>query len=246
MDRLKGKVAVVMGAGRGIGRAVANLFAAEGAKVAVVSLTPANVDRVVGEIERAGGVAVGVTCDIGDPQQISTSIENVVGSFGRIDVLVNNAFDSSSVASSVLDLSVEQLRRQFDMGPVAYLRVMQACYPHLKVRGGSIINFASVAGVVGMSPYAPYAMAKEAIRALTRVAAREWAKDKINVNNILPVALTHESMRDAPPPPTPMARLGSAEEDIAPVALFLASKDAQFLTGYSLSPDGGMMIDSAR
>jgi len=247
MKRLEGKVAIVTGAGRGIGRAVAKRFAAEGAKVAVLSLTPANVGRVVDEIRAAGGTAVGVPCDIGDPARIAASVAEVMNAFGQIDVLVNNAFDPASVSASVADLTIEQLQRQLDMGPIAYLRTMQAAYPHMRTRGGaSVINFASVVGVVGMAPYAPYAMAKEAVRALTRVAAREWAADKIIVNNILPVALTHESMRDAPPPPTPMARLGSPEDDIAPVALFLASKDAQFLTGYSLSPDGGMMIDSAR
>jgi NAD(P)-dependent dehydrogenase (short-subunit alcohol dehydrogenase family) len=247
MGRLNGKVAIVTGAGRGIGRAVAKLLAAEGAKVAVLSLTPANVERVVGEIERAGGTALGVVCDISDAARIKASVDEVAAAFGQIDILVNNAFDPSVVSSSVRDLSVEQLQRNFDTGPIAYLRFMQACYPHLKARGaGRIINFASCAGVLGMTPYAPYVMAKEAVRGLTRIAAREWGADKITVNNVLPIADTYEKSADFPPPPTPLARLGSPEEDVAPVVLFLASKDAQFLTGYSLAPDGGMIIDSAR
>ena len=250
MDRLNGKVAIVTGAGRGIGRAIAKLFAAEGAKVAVLSLTPGNVDRVVADIQAAGGTAIGVVCDIVDPDQIRASVDKVVAAYGQIDILVNNAFDPSAVSSLIIDLSVEQLQRNFETGPIAYLRMMQACYPHLKVSGdGRIINFASCAGVLGMTPYGPYAMAKEAVRALTRVAAREWGADKITVNNVLPIADTYGKSpgADAPPaPPTPLARLGSPEEDIAPVVLFLASKDAQFLTGYSLTPDGGMIIDSAR
>src|SRR5205085_9896200 len=98
---------------------------AEGAKVAVLSLTPANVDRTVSELEAAGGVAIGVVCDISNPDQITSAVERVVAAFGQIDILVNNAFDPSTVMSSVVDLSVEQLRRQFDTGPIACLRMMQ-------------------------------------------------------------------------------------------------------------------------
>ncbi|MEM4990243.1 SDR family oxidoreductase [Collimonas sp. H4R21] len=246
MTRLNGKVAIVTGAGRGIGRATAKLFAAESAKVAVVSRTVENVDRVVYDIQAAGGIALGVVCDIAAPDQIKTSVDKVVAAYGRIDILVNNAFDPSSVSSSILDLSVEQLQRNFEMGPIAYLRTMQACYPHLKASGeGRVINFASLAGVLGMVGYGPYNMAKEAVRALTRSAAREWGADKITVNNVLPVADTWGAA-DTPPPANALVRYGSPEEDIAPVVLFLASKDAQFLTGYSLTPDGGMIIDSAR
>jgi 3-oxoacyl-[acyl-carrier protein] reductase len=248
MGRLNGKVAIVTGGGRGIGRAAAKLFAAEGAKVAVLSLTPTNIDAVVTDIEAAGGTALGVPCDVSDADQVKAAVSKVVATYGGIDILVNNAFDPSAVHSSVIDLPVEQLQRNFDMGPIAYLRMMQACYPHLKASGnGRVINFASAAGIVALTPYAPYGMAKEAVRALTRMAAREWGPDNITVNNMLPVADTWGAAEtNAPPPPNALARFGSPEADIAPVVLFLASKDAQFITGYSLTPDGGMIIDSAR
>lgn len=255
MGRLDGKVALITGAGRGIGKAIAKLFAAEGAKVVVTSRNQANVDKVVDEIAKAGGQVIGIGCDVGDPAQITAAVAATVDRFGGLDILVNNAFDLSSAQSSVIDLTVEQLQRQFDTGPVACLRTMQAAYPHLKKSGaGRVINFASSVGVIGAAGFTPYAMAKEAIRALTRVAAREWGADTITVNNILPIA--HTDAFDATTengdgektwfPDTPLARLGSPDEDIAPVALFLASADARFLTGYSMTPDGGFIIDTAR
>jgi NAD(P)-dependent dehydrogenase (short-subunit alcohol dehydrogenase family) len=246
MGRLEGKVAIITGASRGIGRATAKLFAAEGAKVAVLSRTAEGNDAVVAAIEAAGGTALGIRCDVADAGQITAAVAAVVEAFGGVDILVNNAFDPAAVMSSVAELTVEQLQRNFDTGPIASLRTMQACYPHLKASSeGRVINFGSPAALTGMAPYAPYNMAKEATRALTRTAAREWGADGITVNNVQPVAETWGDV-DVPPPTNALGRYGSPEADIAPVVLFLASEDARYLTGYTLTPDGGMVIDGAR
>lgn len=243
MARLHGKTAFVAGADPGIGRATAKLLASEGAKVAVVASTSQNVHQIVTEIESAGGMALGVVCDVRDADQVRAAAAHVVETYGGIDVLVNNAFDSPAPLSCVLDLSAEQLRRHFEMGPISYLRTMQACYPYLKESGeGRVINLGSMAGVIGLVGHSPYYMAKEAIRALTRTAALEWAADGILVNNVLPLAQTWNEEVIFPNPASALQRFGWTEEEIAPVVLFLASKDAQLVTGYTFTPDGGAII----
>lgn len=248
MGRLDGRVALVTGATRGIGHATAKLFAAEGARVVVISRNTDDVHRVASNIVSEGGEALGIACDVSDAAQIEATVRRVVDTYGRIDILVNNAFDPSVVSSSVLNISTDILQRNLEMGPIAYLRLMQACHPFLKASGhGRVINFASVAGVMGVTDYGAYAMAKEAVRALTRVSAREWGVDSITVNNVLPLADTWGAAEAGiPPPASALARFGSPEKDVAPVVLFLASDDSKFLTGYSFMPDGGAMIDAAR
>ncbi len=249
MGRLEGKVAIITGAGRGIGRAVARLFAAEGAKVAVCSLTPANVERVVAEIVAAGGDALGIVCDVYEEAQIKAAVAKTVERYGTIDIAVNNAVEPAGVRGTALDMTVESLNRSFQTGPIAALHMMQSCYPYMENRDGRIINVTSATGILGVAGFAPYAMSREATRALTRVAAREWGDKRITVNSLCPFALTDafkETTVGVFVPPSPIPRIGSPEDDIAPVVLFMASKDSQYMTGYSFMADGGLIIDAAR
>lgn len=253
MGRLEGKVAIITGAGRGIGRAMARRFAAEGAKIAVTSFTPANIDALVAELdERHGsGTAIGIRCDVGEEADIKAAVARTVDTFGTIDIACNNAFELASAAKTVLDTAVEDFHRQMVTGPLAALHMMQAVYPLMEGRDGRILNFGSAAAVEGTMGMAPYNMAKEAIRALTRTAAREWGGKGITVNALMPVALT-ESFQNAldqglaEVTPSPIPRMGDLTRDIVPVALFLVSPEAGYVTGYSYFADGGLKMDSGR
>ncbi|BBY93342.1 3-oxoacyl-ACP reductase [Mycobacterium gallinarum] len=251
--RLAGKAAIVTGAGRGIGRSVAEVFAAEGAHVAVVSKTPARVEEVVAAITAAGGSALGVECDVTVKDQIRTAVDQTVDRFGRLDVLVNNAHHTTSLTNPVVEISDEQLGLQFGSGPAATLHFMQASYAHLKESHGVVINFGSGAGVSGAYNYGAYAAAKEAIRALSRSAAREWGRDGIRVNVICPTTMTDglaEAVRDPAVAKmvakVPLGMPLRPEESVAPVALFLASDDSKYITGSSFMVDGGASIDAGR
>jgi NAD(P)-dependent dehydrogenase (short-subunit alcohol dehydrogenase family) len=254
MGILEGKVAVVTGAGRGLGRAISQRFANEGANVALLSRTVSHLEEATALIRESGGTAIAVPCDVMEDGAIPKAIKQVIDAFGTVDILVNNAHDTrvESQTASVLDLTVEQAHHQFDSGPIQTLIAMQTCFPYLKANSGRVINLASYVGVVGMKNFLPYAMAKESIRALTRVAAKEWGEFGITVNSISPAAETDCGKEVvaaglvtgtvAPP----IARFGSPYDDIAPVVAFLASEGASYLTGYNYMIDGGVSIDAAR
>jgi|KBSSwiStaDraftv2_1062776.scaffolds.fasta_scaffold39742_2 NAD(P)-dependent dehydrogenase (short-subunit alcohol dehydrogenase family) len=254
MGRLGGKVAIITGAGRGIGRAMARRFAAEGAKIVVASITPANVEALTAELneKHGAGTAIGVVCDIGEEADIKNVVARAVEAFGTVDIAVNNAFELASGMHSVLDTTAEHFHRQMVTGPLAALRMMQEVYPLMEGRDGRILNFGSPASVEGYPGFAPYNMAKEAIRGLTRTAAREWGGKQITVNALMPVAFTEgvqkaveEGLASAEAT-SPIPRMGNLDEDIAPVALFLVSPEARYVTGYSFHADGGFKIDAAR
>ncbi len=249
MGRLAGRVALITGAGRGLGRAMALHFAQEGARVVLASRSPGPLENTRREIIDGGGTAVSVQCDVLDLDAVEPTVDRAVEAFGTVDILVNNAWDQDTALGSVLETSLATLRRQFDSGPISYLRFMQACFPYMDGRDGRVINLASCIGIAGFADRLPYAMAKEAIRALTRTAAKEWGARRVTVNNLLPVADTdayREDVGDGPGPVPPIPRIGDPRKDIAPLAAFLASPEAAYITGYSFFADGGLSIDTAR
>ena len=253
MGVLDGKVAIVTGAGRGIGKAMVRRFAAEGAKVAVTSFTEANVTALADSLNAAHGpaTAIGIRCDVSDGEQIKAAVAKTVEMFGTVDIAVNNAFELASATRRIMETTAEDFDRQMVTGPLAALRMMQAVFPYMEGRDGRILNFGSAAGFEGTIGMTPYNMAKEAIRALTRTAAREWGGKRVTVNALCPVALT-ESFQSAidqglaEVSPSPIPRMGDLDKDIVPVALFLVSPEAGYVTGASYTADGGLTMGPGR
>lgn len=246
---LAGRVAVVTGAGDGIGRGVARRLAAEGARVLVAELNEETGAAVAAEI---GENARFVRTDVTDRAQVEAMVAAAVDTWGSVDVLVNNAWGAGTVGR-VENKTGEQLARGFAMGYYGPLWAMQAAFPHMKARGwGRVINMCSLNGVNAHMGTLEYNSAKEALRTLTRTAAREWAPTGVVVNAICPgaksaafrrMASEHPEIEAAADRANPMGRLGDPETDIAPVAVFLASEGARYLTGNTLFADGGSHIN---
>ena len=172
-DMLAGRVALVTGAGQGVGQGIAYALAAEGASVAAAGRTVRKLERTCDEIPRRGGEAIAIRCDVKKLESLERCVARVVEVYGALDILINNA---QEVPLGALDrVSDEDFMAGWESGPLATFRLMKLCRPHMK-RGASIVNLASTAAMRwDMSGYGAYAAVKEAIRALTRAAACEWA-----------------------------------------------------------------------
>jgi 2-hydroxycyclohexanecarboxyl-CoA dehydrogenase len=245
--RLDGRIALVTGAGQGIGRGVALALAKEGAMVALAGRTLAKCEAVADEITAIGAKALPLACDVSVRSQVEQAVTATVEAFGGLDVLVNNA--QSSAQRSLEDTTDDDVELAWQTGALGTLYAMQASLPHLRARGGgAIVNFGSSTAIEGNATFGSYAMAKEAIRGLSRVAAREWGHYGIRVNVIVPNALSPaaESFRDNSPERfarmqarIPLGRVGDPEDDIGRAVVALASDDLTYMSGQTLMLTGG-------
>lgn len=248
MGKMEGKVVIITGGGKGIGFGLSTAFAKEGAKLVLTGRTVATLEGAKKELEEKYGVEVlTVGADGASEEQVQHVVEEAVKKFGKVDVLINNAQTSKS------GMMLEQHSKEdFDLaiysGLYATFFYMKACFPYLKESKGAIINFASGAGLAGRAGQSSYAAAKEGIRGLSRVAATEWGPYGINVNVVCPLAMTPglEAWRKEYPAlyeqtikGVPLGHFADAEKDIGRVCVFLASEDASYLTGETITLQGG-------
>jgi 2-hydroxycyclohexanecarboxyl-CoA dehydrogenase len=248
---LTGKTAIVTGAGQGIGRGIALVLAERGASVVLNGRTPAKLAAVKKEIDAAGGQSAVAAGDVGLRSEVAIVVEAALAAFGGIDILINTA-QASSPDISVLGVTDADLELTFRSGAMGTLYAMQACHPHMKARGGgSIVNFGSSVALNGDTGFAAYIMAKEAIRGLSRIAAKEWGPDGIRVNVICPAAMSPSAEAFVERNPErfqrvlraiPAGRFGDPLTDIGRAVAGLVSDDFSYLTGATLMLDGGRTL----
>jgi NAD(P)-dependent dehydrogenase (short-subunit alcohol dehydrogenase family) len=246
-SRLAGKVAIVTGAGQGIGAAIAVGYAREGAKLVITGRTMSKIEAIAQQICADGGEVVALEAVAGRLDDAQATVREAVSKWGRLDVLVNNAHSFTNYLPLEDPRMEEHIQIDMQSAFMGSVQLMQQCFPHMLANGGgSIINMGSSYGLRCEPGFLAYAATKEAIRALTRTAAREWGKHKIRVNTILPSAMspkaqwylkesgTYQKELDL----VALGRFGEPE-DIAPTAIFLASDESNYVSGQTLGVDGG-------
>lgn len=262
MSFLKGKTAIITGGGRAvlsdgscgsIGYGIATAYAKEGANLVITGRNISKLEAAKEELERLYGIEVlpvqaDVSAGADNEATVDQVIEKAIEKFGRIDVLINNAQASAS-GVTLNDHTTEQFDLAIYSGLYAAFYYMKACYPYLAKTHGSVINFASGAGLFGNFGQCAYAAAKEGIRGLSRVAATEWGKDGINVNVVCPLAWTAqlENFEKAYPDAfkanvkmPPAGHYGDVEKEIGRACVQLASPDFKFMSGETVTLEGGM------
>jgi len=216
VDILKGKIALITGAGQGVGQGIAYALASEGAKIAVSGRTLSKAEDTAAEIRRRGGIAQAFHCEVTSKDDLERHVREVVAAFGGVNILVNNA--QLVPLGSLLEVTDAEFVDGFESGPLASLRLMRLCYPYLK-GDGVVINLGTGAAYRQDSGrYGAYAAVKEAIRALSRAAACEWGADNIRVNTVVPFAMSKGLESRNPPPscrPCRCAALATANTILA-------------------------------
>ena len=243
--KLKGQIAVITGAGRNIGKAMAKLFASEGAKIAVIEMHEGRGQSAVDEINKAGGEAMLVLCDVSKSSEVPQMVQKVVARFGAIDILVNNA--ALTDHANIFDSTEEEFDKVIAVslkGP--YLVTKHVAAQMVKQgRGGKIVNFGSTSGMIGRADGIAYAAAKAGVINMTRAMAVQLSPYKIRVNCVVPNRSGSpvgfdDDITGSRAFENLAGRLGTAE-DQAKAALFLVSDDADFIYGHPLVVDGGVM-----
>lgn len=248
MKKFSGKVVLVTGGGRGIGKAVATSFAQEGADIVITNIDESTLEETKTFIEQTYSVRVlAMVADGSDEKAVTLVVDKIREDFGRLDCLVNNAQASKSGK-----LLVEHSKEDFDLainsGLYATFYYMRECFDLLKQSKGCVLNFASNAGMTGLVGHSSYAAAKEGIRGLSRVAASEWGQYGVRVNIICPLAMTeglvawkneYPDLYDKTITDIPLRRFGDPVNDIGKVCVFMASEDASFISGETIAIQGG-------
>jgi 3-oxoacyl-[acyl-carrier protein] reductase len=246
--KLAGKVAIVTGASKGIGAAIAKQFAAEGAAVVVnYASSKEGADRVVDEIAKRGGKALAVQANVANKKDIERLFAETKKAFGQLDVLVNNAGVYEFVPLE--DVTEEHFHKHFDVNVLGLILTTQEAVKHFDSGGGSIINISSVASTAATPNASVYSATKAAVDAVTRTLAKELGPRKIRVNALNPgmvetegvraAGITESDFRKQVEAQTPLGRIGQPE-DIGPAAVFLASSDGAWITGETLRVAGGL------
>ena len=247
MNRLEGKVAIVTGAARGLGRGIVERLASEGAVVVVTDVNAEGAQQTATEL---GGSAVGLGCDVSDYDSVAAIVSDVKDRFGRIDVLVNNA--GWDKAAPFLDLDQELWPRIIGINLFGVLNTSKAVLPIMAEQGsGSVVNISSDAGRVGSSGEAVYSAAKGGVIAFTKSTAREMARKQVRVNVVCPgpsdtqlfaeFAGDNDKLREALTKAIPLRRLGQPE-DVAGAVAYFASDDSTYVTGQTVSVSGGLTM----
>ena len=246
MTRLDNKIAIVTGGAWGIGSGIVRAYVKENAKVVIADIAEEKGRTLSTELNKQGYETLFIKTDLSNKESLKSCVDQTIQTYGQIDILINNAH--ASRMNNFLDITEEDLDLSFNTGFYATFYLCQMVIPHLKETQGNIINFGSGAAVKGDKNQGSYVVAKEAIRGITRVIANEFGEFGINANVISPIAYSEgvdQWRKDNPEyynqviQGIPLQKFGDVEKDIGPVAVFLRSKDAQYITGQTVMVDGG-------